>query len=165
MSISGGDVIRASVSVTGRLVTLSLADVTRRERFSQTIVADTLDVSSAEWIAEAPSECSSASQCADLPLADFRTVRFSGASALALGGRSGAISSPMWRTTRILLGYRRRGATFVSNPSSSQAVPSALGDHGRGFVVRYFATGRSTTQSTAGHRSLTTFRRSSSILG
>jgi hypothetical protein len=44
-------------------------------------------VSSAEWIAEAPSRCvsSSSQDCHILSLADFGSVTFTGASARALG--------------------------------------------------------------------------------
>jgi hypothetical protein len=59
------------------------------------------DLSSAEWIAEAPSDCSPFNRngCTIEPLANFGTVAFSAASAQA-GGRVGPISDPDWTTRR-----------------------------------------------------------------
>ena len=48
------------------------------------------DISSAEWIAEAPSTCSQGlSSCTPLPLADFGTVQFTSASATTTDGHTG----------------------------------------------------------------------------
>ena len=49
------------------------------------------DTSSAEWIAEAPSACDGSGSCQPLPLSDFGTVQFTGATATA-GGHTGTIS-------------------------------------------------------------------------
>ena len=57
------------------------------------------DTSSAEWIAEAPSQCDSTSSCTPLPLADFGTVQFTGASATA-NGHTGSIDDSNWSSQR-----------------------------------------------------------------
>jgi hypothetical protein len=75
MTIDPGDRLSASVSVRDDRVTVTLSDLTRDTRFTRTTADRTLDVSSAEWITEAPSDCSG-SDCTILPLADFGTAHF-----------------------------------------------------------------------------------------
>ena len=57
LTVHPGDLMRARVTVTGRQVVISLDDVTRHTGFKKTLNANVIDVSSAEWIAEAPSQC------------------------------------------------------------------------------------------------------------
>lgn len=121
MAISAGDLLAATVTVAGKRVTLTLADRTEHESFSKSVIDGTVDVSSAEWIAEAPSGCASA--CTTLPLTDFGSVRFSTASAETTSGTTGSVSSPRWWSTKIVL------------RSSGHATPSALADGGRAFIV------------------------------
>lgn len=127
MTISAGDTLVATVIVSGKTVTLALADETEHESFSKTVADRTVDVSSAEWIAEAPSVCSSASKCTTLALTDFGSVHFSAARAETARGGSGSVSSALWHRTRIVLG--------------SSAIPSSLGDAGRSFAVDYTSSG------------------------
>ena len=55
-----GDTISAAVLVNGQKISFSLKDLTRHTRFSKVLTAtQDLDTASAEWIAEAPSDCSS----------------------------------------------------------------------------------------------------------
>jgi Peptidase A4 family len=131
MSVGGGDLITASVSVVGDRVTLRLLDVSDRQSFAATVTDPGLDVSSAEWIAEAPSDCTAVG-CTTLPLANFGAVRFTSASAWTSGGRGGAISSPLWRTTEIVLGYSPRG-------SRARATPTPLARGGHAFGVDFAA--------------------------
>lgn len=138
MRVSGGDLLSARIAVSGNRVTLGLLDRTDHQSFVMTRLDPGLDASSAEWIAEAPSDCTSESSCSTLPLANFGSMRFTNASATARG-RMGAVSSALWNTTRILLGYFARGWTFVSDTTKSRAAPTALEDHGHAFSVDYAA--------------------------
>ncbi len=75
-----GDALSASVTVAGGSYVLAIADAAHWT-FSTTQVAASPPPlnSSAEWITEAPTACSSG-KCKALPLADFGSVAFSGAS-------------------------------------------------------------------------------------
>ena len=55
LKIRAGDRVNAAVLVNGQKVTMSLKNLTRHTRFSKTMtLTQPLDVSSAEWVAEAP---------------------------------------------------------------------------------------------------------------
>jgi hypothetical protein len=137
-SVHAGDEIVATVTVVGHKVQLILADQTRHRVFSKTVRASVIDVSSAEWIVEAPSECFSNTSCQTLPLADFGSTRFNLATAQSTVGHDGSINDRAWRSTRISLAptgqhfivYRGRGVT-------GSASPSSLDHRGKSFTVTY----------------------------
>jgi hypothetical protein len=139
LTVRPGDALQASVNVRGNAVTVALYDATRGKGFRKTIHASSLDVSSAEWIVEAPSECLNSSSCQTLPLANFGTATFGSASAQSASGRSGAISSPLWQATKIDL--RPDSRRFIVNSNSGPvleiATPSGLQSGGSGFRVNY----------------------------
>jgi Peptidase A4 family len=138
MTVRPGDSMQASVTVSGRRVILSLTDATTRRSFTKTFRPSTIDVSSAEWILEAPSECISANNCQTLPLANFRSASFSLAQAQAVGGHVGAIADPAWDWTQIkLTPDGRRFVIFNGGHSVGAAVPSSLNATGDGFSVTY----------------------------
>lgn len=139
LNVRPGDVIQASVNVSGRSVTLVLNDLTRNQVFRKTVRTSILDLTSAEWIVEAPSECIGANSCQTLPLANFGSATFSSASALSTGGRAGGISSPAWQTTKINLrpDSRRFIVNTGSGPALGIATPTALQPGGTGFKVSY----------------------------
>jgi hypothetical protein len=124
MTVSPGDTITAEVSVDGSLVTLTLTNVTTGESFTTQDTPRELDVSSAEWIAEAPSQCNKTG-CISLPLANFATAEFSGSSTTA-NGHTGTISDAAWTATGIQL-----SGTFGS------ATPSGLSTDGASFSVAW----------------------------
>jgi hypothetical protein len=139
MTLKPGDLISATVQVLGAQVTLTLQDRTSHKSFAKTFTDRTADVSSAEWIVEAPSECFSSTQCRTLPLADFGSLQFSGASVQTTSGRTSAISNSLWDTTRIVLSSG--GSRFISSGASTgagaQSTPSALTSAGGVFTVTY----------------------------
>jgi hypothetical protein len=138
LSVRPGDSMSASVSVVGKRVVVTLNNLTTHRSFHKTLRASVVDVSSAEWIVEAPSECDSAGFCQTLPLANFGSVTFTSARAQSLSGRSGTISDPAWGWTRITL--LPDGRHFVVNGSGSAAgaaSPSALSLGGSSFKVTY----------------------------
>ena len=140
LKVMAGDRITATVDVIGNLVTVRLADKTRHESFSKTVTDHTIDVSSAEWIAEAPSECFTATRCQTLPLTDFGSVNFEDAEAKTTTGRTGSISSPLWQRTKIVLGTSGPTYVYDSRATSTMASPSPLTGSGRIFTVTYTGT-------------------------
>ena len=83
------------------------------------------DVSSAEWITEAPAECDSSGRCQQLSLSNFGTITFKRASATSGSGHTGSISDSAWSATRIEL------------VESAGAVASALSSGGSSFSIAY----------------------------
>lgn len=125
MTISPGDTISAEVSLDGSIVTLTLTDVTTGATFTTQNEPSLLDVSSADWIAEAPSQCGHTG-CVTLPLANFATAQFSGSSTTS-NGHTGTISDGAWASTGIQL-----------NGDFGSAVPSDLSTDGSSFTVAWF---------------------------
>ncbi len=80
-TVQPGDVVHATVTVVGHQATLVLQNLTRDRTFRKTVFAPSIDVSSAEWIVEAPSECINQFACQALPLANFGSVAFESATA------------------------------------------------------------------------------------
>jgi hypothetical protein len=149
MTVKPGDALAATVSVSGSRVALSLVDKTRHRTFTKELRASVVDVSSAEWIVEAPSECVSANRCQTLPLANFGSESFSSARAQSVNGHLGTISDRAWSVTKIQL--QPSGRRFVvlggSDPGFGTATPSALNQRGTGFSVAYSTAPVQATQS------------------
>jgi hypothetical protein len=141
-TLAAGDLINASVTVKGRRVTVSLYDSTRHHRFTKALTARAVDTSSAEWIVEAPSECSGGSACRTLPLANFGAATFAGAKAQSSRGRVGTIAGRGWGWTKIVLlpGGRRFTAYPDTVGAAGAATPSALGYGGSSFKVSFALT-------------------------
>ncbi len=137
LRVRPGDLMAAKVTVTGSQVSVGLSDLTRHWTFTKTLHARQVDVSSAEWIVEAPSDCVSANSCQTLPLADFGSATFSFAHTVSASGVSGTISNPGWGVTRIRL--RPAGTRFVSlhGGVGLGATPLALRARGSSFEVVY----------------------------
>jgi hypothetical protein len=130
MRVRPGDRITAAVLVRGQTVTISLKNTTRRTRFSKIVtVSQPLDVSSAEWIAEAPSACTPSGDCEVVPLTNFGSVTFSNAAATA-NQVSGTITDPTWLATPVELVTPESAGGFG-------AVPGALSANGRSFKVSW----------------------------
>jgi hypothetical protein len=126
LKVFPGNLISANVTVTGQLVIVNLKNLTRKTSFTKRLFMPAPDVSSAEWIAEAPSACTSSGDCRALPLADFGTVAFTSAKALA-AGHGGTIADAAWDATAIQL------------QSFTGAVPSDLSPDGGAFSVTWAA--------------------------
>lgn len=138
LRIAAGDTITAAVLVQGQRVVLSLRDETRKTRFSKVVTAtQPLDTTSAEWVAEAPSTCSSLARCRVLPLTNFGRVTFSRVAAIG-NGHPGTLTDAAWQATPIeLIANGRADALFggdVLGPGIG-AVPGAPTADGRGFAV------------------------------
>ena len=139
--IAAGDTVTAAVLVKGQTITFSLRDVTRHTRFSKVLTtAQTLDVSSAEWIAEAPSNCTSSGRCAVIPLNNFRTVTFSKAAAIG-NEHPGTIRDATWTADPIeLISDDSESGLFsqgdILGPGVG-AVPADVSADGRSFSVTW----------------------------
>ena len=137
LAIHPGDHIGAKVSVSGANVTMSLSNQTTGQSASKTAQLDSADTSSAEWIAEAPSACDGSGSCQTLPLTDFGTVQFTGASATA-NGHTGSISDSNWSAQPVELGGSGvSDVSYGSDVSSAGASPSSLSSDGSSFSVAY----------------------------
>ncbi len=149
MAVHPGDHITGKVTVDGTNVTMSLSNATTGGSYDKTFQMSNPDTSSAEWIAEAPSTCSGdLSSCTPLPLADFGTVQFSGASATTTDGHTGTISDSDWSTAAVTLdpsSSQQGSATHSSRRTrrSGGASPSSLSGDGSSFSVAYSADGGS----------------------
>ena len=141
LKIFPGDTITAAVSVNGQTIIFSLRDNTRGTRFSKVVTTgQPLDTGSAEWIAEAPSQCSSRDRCRVVPLTNFRTVTFTKAAAIA-NGHPGTILDPAWTPSAIELitGAENDGffQDLFTDESGTGAVPGDVTADGRGFSVSF----------------------------
>jgi hypothetical protein len=138
MPVHAGDAMAAAVTVIGHRVLLSLTDLTERRAFRRTLTADAVDVSSAEWIVEAPSACTGPDSCHALPLADFGSASFRLARVKTAGGHVGAISDRAWRTTKIRLAPgARRYVAYGGSLTAGTASPTGLSAGGTAFSVRF----------------------------
>ncbi len=147
MVVAAGDLMRAKVVVVGSKVRLTLTDLTRDETFKKTVTDRSTDITSAEWIAEAPSTCLDASRCEILPLADFGSIGFTDAGAETTSFHRGAISSSLWNRTKIVLASAY-GSRYVSNGNDAAlATPTSLTAGGRGFTIRYTGPPASTSET------------------
>jgi hypothetical protein len=128
LTITPGDTISARVTVSGSSFTLFLKDVTTGQSFSTTKSVGGAQLSSAEWVAEAPSSCSVHS-CKVLPLANFGKVRFSGSYTTG-DGHTGTISDPAWSNDKVVM---------VTSGGSVKAQPSNLNSAGTAFTVTWMS--------------------------
>jgi hypothetical protein len=144
MPVHPGDHVTSKVTVDGGNVTIQLSNATTGGSFEKTLQVSGADVSSAEWIAEAPSTCSQGvSNCTPLSLADFGTAQFSGASATTTDGHTGTISDSAWQTAAVQLspsasqqGFGDSQFTSLGSGSAG-ATPSSLSRDGSSFSVAW----------------------------
>ncbi|MGA9860181.1 MAG: G1 family glutamic endopeptidase [Solirubrobacteraceae bacterium] len=144
MTVNPGDHISSQVTVSGTNVTVSLNDTTTGGSFEKTLTMSNPDVSSAEWIAEAPSSCSgSLSNCSPLSLADFNKVTFTNASATTTAGQTGTIAD--FPAAELTLDPGADGSSqFVSQQQNTAgAAPSNLSSDGSSFSVDWSNTAAS----------------------
>jgi hypothetical protein len=143
LKLHTGDRLTASVTVRSDDVTLRIRDLSTGARFGTTRRVAKVDVSSAEWIVEAPSVCVSVDACATLALSDFGSVTFSSATATA-AGHTGAIADPDWSATALELRQgaehdfaHRRGRRFGPTSGLVTASPSPVSAPTGSFAVSW----------------------------
>jgi hypothetical protein len=133
MPVGGGDAMSATVTVSGHRATLVLNNATRHRSFHTTVSSGSIDISSAEWIVEAPSDC--LSTCNTLPLANFGSALFTGAHAQLANGYVGVVADRRWTTTRLRLAPA--GRLLVGTRGAGGAFASGLSWGGSVFSVSY----------------------------
>jgi hypothetical protein len=127
VDVNPGDHISASVNVDGNDVTVYLKNDTTGKSQTKNLSTDNIDVSTAEWIAEAPSQCSEGG-CTPVTLADFGSVGFTSSSATS-NGHTGSISDSAWNSAPLALSS--------ADGSSGGAQPGSLSSDGSSFSVSY----------------------------
>lgn len=153
MTIHPGDHMSSRVTVNGTNVSFWLANQTTGATFSQTFQMSNPDTSSAEWIAEAPSQCDQGlSSCTPLSLADFGSAQFTNATATDTNGHTGTISDPAWSAAAVTLSPSASSMGFAGYDPTAQsgsagATPSGLSSDGGSFSVAWSANGGSTTDT------------------
>ena len=142
LKLAAGDQFSASVGVTGTTVALRIANLTRGTVFTKSLQMASPDLTSAEWIAEAPSSCSGYGGCRPLPLTNFGTALFT-ASSVTGNGHLGTISDPAWVASAVTLqgtsGGLYRGR-FASTLPAANATPGPLSSDGSSFSVAWSQT-------------------------
>jgi hypothetical protein len=139
LAVRPGDTISAAVTVEGHVVKLFIANRTRGTSFTRRLTAARVDVSSADWIVEAPSACGDNGGCRALPLADFGTTPFAAARATSATGHAGTITDPAWSAVAITLTPGRGPGSMRSAPDAGagSAAPADLSPAGDAFTVSY----------------------------
>jgi hypothetical protein len=146
LKVAAGDRIAATVKVSGTSVTVRLRNLTTGKGFTKTLRMVSPDISSAEWIAEAPSALTPGGTRI-LPLTDFGTVRFSSASTTSTSGHTGTISDAAWSATRVDLVTDTGGpggpgfGPFAPANSGTRALSSTLRSGGSAFSVTWSEAG------------------------
>jgi Peptidase A4 family len=141
LKIHPGDLITTAVVVNGTDVLVQVKDRTRGVNFIRHLTAPKPDISSAEWIAEAPSQCDSATRCQVLPLANFGSVAFSRIAAIA-NGHPGTLTDPTWSSLPIQLVPHSNYHSFFGAPDTASragATPGSASSDGRTFTVSWLA--------------------------
>ena len=160
LAVHPGDHMTATTTVHGDRVTESIVNHTTGDAFSKTLTMSDPDTSSAEWIAEAPSQCAgSVSNCSTLPLSDFGKVSFTAAGATDSSGHTGSISDSAWQTAALTLSPSATATAGsaadvgdvgqIAAASSAGASPSSLTGDGSGFSVSYAR--ESSTSASSGY--------------
>jgi hypothetical protein len=149
--IHAGDTITTSVNVTGNSVLLQLKDRTRGVTFTKRVTASALDLTSAEWIAEAPSSCDRGG-CTPVPLANFGNVAITKIATKAILSDStvhpGTLTDPTWTAVPIqLIPDTRRGGFFpgpqrgfvTQSSTAGTSAPIGPTPDGRAFTLSWLA--------------------------
>ena len=154
LKVFAGDKITATVLVKGTDVLVQVKNRTRHTSFTRHLPMQNPDLTSAEWITEAPSECTATGLCRTVPLTNFGSVTFSKIATLG-NGQGGRLSGPGWESTPIQLVPRARrffGDVNASATSTAGASPTSLSSDGSAFTVNWVAdatpSGGTTTTTT-----------------
>jgi hypothetical protein len=141
LKIRAGDTITAAVLVEGQKIVFSMKNLTRKTRFSKVLnTQQPLDTGSAEWIAEAPSDCGAFGRCSVVPLTNFGSVTFSNAAAIG-NDHPGTLNDATWAATPIeLIADNGQSGFFGRSQDPLQgvgAVPGDISADGRSFSVSW----------------------------
>jgi hypothetical protein len=145
LTVRPGDLITTSVNMVngGASVMLQVKNRTRHRTFTTTLPFANADLSSAEWVAEAPAGCDQ-DRCRQLSLSDFGSVQFTKLAALGNSAGGTLTSNPDWTSTSVSLVPTGERSFFPGPDRFSRAAPSPAGatpgaptTDGRGFTVSW----------------------------
>lgn len=131
LEVRPGDTIEASTTVVGHAVTFHIRDLTSGAHYATTHQASKTNVSTAEWIVEAPSACSTNGLCEPLPLASVGTVNFDSATAKT-SGQTGTAGSAAWSDTTLKL---EQESISLPSPSSFRSEAQSTTNPTRTIVT------------------------------
>jgi hypothetical protein len=135
MAVRPGDLMSATVTVSKQTVRIWLKNVTTGNLFTKPLRMKRPDVTSAEWIAEAPTGCDYTGDCTTLPLTNFGTVAFTHGTTASSGHR-GRISDARWSATSIELHGDLQDSVHPTQ-AGANAIPGGLGGDGGSFSVSW----------------------------
>lgn len=143
LKINPGDTIASVVKISGTDVLVQVIDRTRRTRFTKHLSMAAPDLTSAEWIVEAPSQCSQDGFCRQIQLTNFGSVNFTRSYATG-NSAGGTISSANWLSTALQLVPRSHRSFGANDPTGAStagagADASTLLPDGTGFTVTWDA--------------------------
>lgn len=145
--IHPGNTVTTSVNIlAGGLVEFQIKNRTTGVTFTKKIAFKNPDLTSAEWIAEAPSECNQF-RCIEAPLSNFGSVGFKNVAAIGNSAGGTLTANPGWTATQLTLDpgqahrhfFVGRGAFDPSQTSTAGATASELSTDGRSFSVQWSA--------------------------
>jgi Peptidase A4 family len=152
LKISPGDTITATVLIANpTTVLVQVKNRTRHTSFTKRLTMAQPDLTSAEWIAEAPSECTVSGFCRTVALTNFGSVSFSNIATLG-NGQGGTLAGAGWQAVPIQLVPRSRrffGDVEASASSTAGASPANLAADGRSFTVNWLADATTGAQPAA----------------
>jgi hypothetical protein len=120
--VNPGDALTASVTAVGANYTLALIDAGHWTFTTTQVAGAPLPLnSSAEWIAEAPTSCAGSS-CKAVPLADFGSVAFSGATVNGLPVNGAGLTS-----SQITMTKNKKGTQVKASTSALDVTGHAFG--------------------------------------
>jgi Peptidase A4 family len=152
LKVRPADVMTASVhmNATRTRVSLRIVDTTTGSTYATDLRVESPDVTSAEWITEAPSSCNAYGACQSIPLANFGKVAFTKIETVA-NGHQGTITDKHWQDTAIKLVPRTQTNRYFPEAASAQpssstagAIPYGLTAAGNTFGITWKADTEST---------------------
>jgi Peptidase A4 family len=145
-----GDTVTASVNILpGALrgattVELQIINRTRNWRITRKIPTSTLDLTSADWIGEAPSLCSG-TRCRPLALTNFGSAAFTKIAAIG-DGLPGTLTNTAWTANPVQLvpsshsaDYPGPDLRYGTAASTAGSSPGAISPDGRAFGLAWQA--------------------------
>ncbi len=152
MKVRPGDQITASVAQKAGKTILQVRDQTTGVARTAVRTISAPDLSSAEWIVEAPSLCFTSTNCSPLPLTNFGTVSFSGASVSNAQSNRTAIDAGSLKVTRLeLRDYSSGpGRRFTSSATPTSGTASPLSASGNAFTVTWGELARESSEGSEG---------------
>lgn len=139
LAVHPGDTIAASVAQKAGQMVLTVRDLTTHATRTAVRTISAPDLSSAEWIVEAPSLCFTSTHCTPLPLTNFGTVSFSNASVSSSQSQTSAIDARSLKVTRLeLRDYSQGpGRHYAASVTPASGIASPLSAAGNAFTVTW----------------------------